>query len=763
MAIRVRKPRVSSGLQYIAPLAILIICIVVRWQNVTVIDQLRLSVFDLYQQILPRKYEDVGVRIIDIDERSLREYGQWPWPRTRLAELLYRLRSTAGADVVGFDMIFAEPDRTSPSRVIDDWPNLANRNQVAAIVDEMPDHDHLFAQFIHGTGNIVMASQLRKGAPAPLPRQIGNFSSAGEAGRTIADFVPVLPSATKNLDILEDAAKGNALINVSPSQDGIVRRVPLLAAIDMDQPVIGKPVYPTLTIEMLRVLQDAPRTMHVRMSGASGSTRWTNSEGITSIRVGAVTVPTDFAGQMWVHFTGHMPERFISASDVLNGTLPANALRGKMVLIGTSATGLLDMRSTPLDRVVPGVEIHAEMLEQMIMDHFLTRPYWLTEVETVVLLIVGLFFILAVPRLGAIWPALIGAAIAATTIGISWWAYQYKFILIDPLYPLVGLISVYLATSSLGFMRTEDERRKVRAAFANYLSPALVEQLAEHPERLKLGGETRDMTMMFCDVRNFTSISEGYKSNPEGLTRLINRLLTPLSDCILQREGTIDKYMGDCIMAFWNAPLDVENHPLRACESALAMCHELSYLNSVRKSEAFKANTPHVPLYVGIGINTGECLVGNMGSEQRFDYSVLGDAVNLAARLEGQSKYYGADIVLGEHVAERVHHKMAILELDLIAVKGKCEAIRIYALLGNDNLRTTKSFDQWRILHEQMIAAFRARQWDDATDFMVQCRNLPVVAADFYRLYDLYQERIATFRETPPPDDWDGVFVAAGK
>ena len=747
---------------YLIPLIILITCIFIRWQNVPVIDQLRLTVFDFYQQIAPRTYEDAGVRIVDIDERSLQEEGQWPWPRTKLSELLYRLRAS-GASVVGFDMVFAEPDRTSPSRVIDDWPQSPERDRIAEMAKTLPDHDQLFAQFINGTGNVVTAVQLRNGDLDTLPRQVGNFSAAGEAGRKLSDFVPVLPTAARNLEIIEAAATGNALVNVSPGQDGIVRRVPLMAAIDHDQPGIGKPVYPTLSLEMLRVLQNAPKTMLVRMSGASGSTRWTNSEGIASVRVGALTIPTDHAGYMWVHFTGHQKDRYLSATDILNGAVGPETLQNKMVLLGTSAAGLLDLRSTPLDRVIPGVEIHAEMLEQMLLEHFLTRPYWLAEAEMLVLLIVGMFFIVGVPRLGAVWPAVIGLAIGGSAVGISWWAYTQELVLIDPLYPIVGLAAVYLATSSLGFMRTEGERRQVRAAFANYLSPALVAQLAEHPERLKLGGETRDMTLMFCDVRGFTAISEGFKANPQGLTRLINRLLTPLTGCILNREGTIDKYMGDCIMAFWNAPLDVENHTHNACDSALAMRSALKELNTNREQEATQANETFLPLNVGIGINCGECLVGNMGSDQRFDYSVLGDAVNLASRLEGQSKNYGVDVVLGEDVAKRVGDDFAIIELDLIAVKGKSEAVHIYALLGDADMASTMQFRTFADLHAAMIEAYRSQRWEDAEGLIAQCRDTAHELASLDGLYDLYAERIALFCTTPPPTDWDGVFIATSK
>jgi adenylate cyclase len=760
--MRLSKNSLLRVLNYLIPLGILLTCIFLRWQDVPFVDQMRMSVFDTYQRIAPRPFEDVGVRIIDIDEKSLEELGQWPWPRTRLAGLVYRLRS-AGARVVGFDVVFAEPDRTSPARVVKDWPKGREIDEITALAESLPDHDSLFAKFIRGTGQVVTAIQLSTKKLETPPRQIGNFSVSGEAGRQLSDFIAVLPGAAKNLDVIEDAASGNALVNVSPGQDGVVRRVPLLAALDYDLPAIGMPIYPTLSMEMLRVLQDAPRTMNVRLSGASGSARWTQSEGVEAIRVGAVIIPTDYAGYMWVHFTGHKPERYISAVDVMTDKLPADSLRNTYVLIGTSAAGLLDLRSTPLDRVLPGVEVHAEMLEQMLLGHFLTRPYWAAESESLALLLIGLFFVFAVPRLGAVWPAVIGGTLAFGAAGISWWAYDAKLLLIDPVYPLVSLLAVYLATSSIGFMRTEGERRQVRTAFGNYLSPALVNELSRHPERLKLGGETRDMTLMFCDVRGFTSISEGFKSNPQGLTRLINRLLTPLTKCILDREGTIDKYMGDCIMAFWNAPLDVENHAHHACDSALAMRQALDVLNTERLAEAKRDNEPFLPLNIGIGINCGDCLVGNMGSDQRFDYSVLGDAVNLASRLEGQSKNYGVDIVLGEEVAKRVENDFATLELDLIAVKGKSEAVHIFALLGDGKLCQTDAFRNCVTLHKSMLAAYRQQQWQEAENLIAQCRQASRGIGALAGLYDMYADRIATFRTSPPPADWNGVFVATSK
>ncbi|HAM47822.1 MAG TPA: adenylate/guanylate cyclase domain-containing protein, partial [Alphaproteobacteria bacterium] len=265
---------------------------------------------------------------------------------------------------------------------------------------------------------------------------------------------------------------------------------------------------------------------------------------------------------------------------------------------------------------------------------------------------------------------------------------------------------------------------------------------------------------LFCDIRGFTPISEQFKGNPQGLTQLINRFLTPMTDIILSREGTIDKYMGDCIMAFWNAPLDVPDHPMQSCTTSLEMIHDLKILNAELKEEAERENRPFLPINIGIGLNTGECVVGNMGSKQRFDYSVLGDAVNLGARLESQSKNYGATIVVGAETYASVKDDFALIELDLIAVKGKSEAVQIYALLGDEEMKNSDDFKNWSAMHADMITAYRAQNWDEAEQLLETLRAREDAN---HVLYDLYAERIADYRANPPGPDWDGVFVATSK
>ena len=363
----------------------------------------------------------------------------------------------------------------------------------------------------------------------------------------------------------------------------------------------------------------------------------------------------------------------------------------------------------------------------------------------------------------------VGIAGIAAAIATSWTLFKGELWLLDPIYPSLVVLLVYLAGSLLNFLRTEQEKRQVRTAFGQYLSPDLVEQLAENPDRLVLGGEMRDMTFLFCDIRGFTTISERFKKDPQGLTKLINSFLSPMTDLILARRGTIDKYMGDCIMAFWNAPLDDAEHASHACDSALAMFAALGALNESLETEADAAGRAHDEIKIGIGINSGECCVGNMGSHSRFDYSVLGDAVNLASRLEGQSKQYGVGIVIGQETV-KVSPDSASLELDLIAVKGKTEAVHIYALLGGPQQRDSIAFHRLEEQHKKMLSAYRRANWSSALEHLGEARLLATQALDpafgtgnLDVLYALYRERIQHYIEAPPAAEWDGVFVATTK
>src|ERR1700754_556764 len=434
----------------------------------------------------------------------------------------------------------------------------------------------------------------------------------------------------------------------------------------------------------------------------------------------------------------------------------------KLVLIGTSAVGLNDIKTTPVSPATPGVEIHAQVLEAALTRSLLSQPPYAPILEFGAAVVLGLAVIALAPLFGPVTLVAVGALLATLLIGTSWYFYAQHRLLVDFPYPLLSTTAIYLTLIFSSFVREQAQRRQIRSAFGQYLSPALVEQLAQSPEKLVLGGEEREMTIMFSDVRGFTTISESYKHDPQGLTALMNRFLTPLTNAILDRKGTIDKYMGDAIMAFWNAPLDDNEHQLNACEAALDMLERIDVLNKEREAEAKEGCHAYIPLNVGVGFNTGVCVVGNMGSDLRFDYSVLGDSVNLASRLEGQSKEYGFPIIIGSKTALAVKDKFAILELDFIMVKGKKEPEVIYAIAGREDVAHSGRFQNLRNLTIEMLACYRSRDWEGALMSIERGRRTDE-AGGLANLYDLYEARIRNYQTAPPPDDWNGAFALLTK
>ena len=503
---------------------------------------------------------------------------------------------------------------------------------------------------------------------------------------------------------------------------------------------------PSLSFEMLRVV-----------SGTGTILIKADKAGILSVGVQGVQIPTDAQGQLWVHYAHRDPSLYVSAVDVLDGLVPQDKIEGKLILIGTSSIGLNDIKTTPVSPAMPGVEIHAQVLESALTGAVVSQPNYAIALEFLSALVLGLLVIAFAPGFGPVRLVATGAVFATLLVGTSWYFYAHNRQLIDFTYPLMSTTAIYLTLIFASFVREQTQRRQIRSAFGQYLSPALVEQLAQSPEKLVLGGEEREMTIMFSDVRGFTTISETFKNDPQGLTRLMNRFLTPLTNVILARKGTIDKYMGDAIMAFWNAPLDDKQHQLNACNAAVDMLGRIAELNKVREQEAKEGGPVYIPLNVGVGLNTGTCVVGNMGSDLRFDYSVLGDTVNLASRLEGQTKEYGFPIIVGSKTALAVKDRFAILELDFIMVKGKKEPEVIYAIVGREDMAHSEDFQRLRNLTIEMLACYRNRDWDGALQAIERGRKTDEAHALEY-FYNLYEARILNYQKNPPPEDWNGAY-----
>jgi len=704
------------------------------------LEELRARAFDFFQVLRPRQQEQRPVVIVDIDEASLKAIGQWPWPRTTVADLVTHI-TQLGAIAIGFDIIFAEPDRMSPA--------IAERSfrgidpETRAKLDSLPSNDEALAEAIKRSRVVVGQA----GAAEPEPKTAADAAlQTGFAvrGPDPSPYLVTFAGLLRNVPVLEQAAAGRGLFSINPERDGIIRRVPVIM-------MAQGSLVPSLSMELLRVV-----------SGSSAILVRVDDAGVQSVAVPGLEVPTDRNGQFWVHFNKHDPGRYVSAKDVLQGNVPPDRLAGRVVLIGTSAIGLLDLKTTPLDAAIPGVEVHAQILESVLSKSSLVNPNYAIGAELAIAVLFGLAIIIAAPMLPASIVIVLGGCLIAGLIGLSLYLFVEHNLLIDFTYPLISSWLIYLVLTFVNYFREQKQRRQIRSAFGYYLSPHMVEQLARSPEKLVLGGEERRMTILFSDVRGFTTISEHYKDDPQGLTRLMNRFLTPLTNAIIERKGTIDKYIGDAIMAFWNAPVDDNEQEANACEAAMEMLSRAETLNSELKREAEANGGPFMPLRIGIGLNTGPCVVGNMGSDFRFNYSVLGDTVNLASRLEGRTKDYRIPMVIGSRTAEGARQRFAVMEIDLIMVKGKKQPEAVFTVLGRSEVESDPRCGELRQANAQMLARFRSQQWDDAMELLARCRKF-ANGFDLAGLYDMYEERVEMYRAQPPGPDWAGVYEAETK
>ena len=663
------------------------------------IQVLRLKYFDQLQIKYPRVTDGQTYSVIvDIDEKSLREVGQWPWPRTVLADLFNKSRE-AGMLVLGLDVLFAEKDRTSPELIAED---VKKRNpEIAKLLETLPSNESVAMEAMKNFPTVIGHSGLDVQGDAGRD-DIKDSSVKVFLGKNQKpnDWLIQYPGLLANVSEFEKAASGAGTVSVAEEPDGIIRRVPLISN-------VAGTIRPTLGLDMIRVA----------FQGNSIATR-TGINGVEEIiiqtkTIGNASIPTDENGRVWIYYgesdsikKENTRRYYVSAVDIINGKIGKERLSGKLGILGTSATGLKDIRPTPVEDRMPGVEIHANLIDTVISAilyytsnknanavynqslkngmseedalieknkvkingaPFLKSGTNMKFYESLFTILLGFFITLSALRFGPI----VNISLLVGIIGAAFYLSVKLFLeektLFDPTFAGVSTFIIYFGNTFANYLRDANEKKQIRGAFSQYLSPALVEQLADDPDKLVLGGETKKMTFLFCDVRGFTTISESFKSDPQGLTKLINRFLTPLTNEIINVNGTIDKYMGDCIMAFWNAPIDVEGHEKMACDATLRMHKAMKELNAKREEEAKAENKKFLELKIGIGLNTGGCVVGNMGSDQRFDYSVLGDAVNLASRLEGQSKSYGVKTVIGPETYESVKDSYATLKLDMIA------------------------------------------------------------------------------------------------
>lgn len=705
-------------------------------------------VFDIYARAQPREYAPVPVRIVDIDEESLRREGQWPWPRPDVARLLQRL-TDAGAATIVLDIVFSEPDRTSPGRLAASLERQGVSPATVETLRGLPDNDARFAEALAGM-SVVNGFFLTHD---PVLSQATPKAGIAISGSANLATMPAYTNAVLPLPLLDEAALGSGFLTLQGDADGIVRRAPLLAR-------QGEQILPSLSVEALRVAQGAGAIL-VKASDGSGNIAAGSEPGVVSLKVGEFEVPTTRAGELWMHYTMPRPERVVPAWKVLDPDTGeaemAELFGGHIVLVGAGAIGLRDLVATPVRERELGVMVHAQAIEQMILGEFLVRPDWAIGLERTLVLLAGAMLLILLPRFGASGGAILGMAMIAGVLGGSWTAFSERGFLLDPTYPVLAIIGVYLTITVLDYYREEQARSYIHKAFDRYLSPELVKRIAADPRQLDLGGEERDMTVLFCDIRNFSRISE--QLDPRSIIGFLISFLTPMCDILLASKATIDKFIGDAILAFWNAPLDDPDQHANAARAALAMLKRLEQLNAEMPGKPDQTWPGEVA--IGIGLNSGPCCVGNMGSAQRLSYSLIGDTVNLASRIEGLTKYYKVPIAMG-CALHRELPGFAAVELDLVRVVGRDKPEAIFALLGDETLAASPDFAGFAKGHEAMLVAYRARDWKTAERLLDELQPRAETLG-LGALHAIYRERIAALRQSPPPDDWDGVFIASEK
>ncbi|HZK89314.1 MAG TPA: adenylate/guanylate cyclase domain-containing protein [Stellaceae bacterium] len=692
------------------------------------------------------------VAVVLVDDRSLAALGRWPLSRHLFAEAV-RAIDRAGAKVIVFDLLFAEPDQPLSSELRDSARDAIARltdpadAKLRAALDRLAadDPDADLAAALHASGKVLLpfAFSFSGKEQEKPPDELSDQAYQQLDQSPVEPVFPLEPrSAVMPVARLAAAAAGFGHVNISYDRD-------------------GAPRYDYLALPFNG---DFLPSMPVRATAAYLGVPW-DKVGLAlgaGIRIGSRRVPTDRAMRLVVNYRG--PRGTIptySFVDLLDGKLPADKLAGRIVLIGASFIGIADTNPAPFNNTpMPGTERMANIIDSLVAGDFIREnpEPWSMLVLAAIMALAGLTggAIALLPTRLAV---LSGAAPLVLWVGGAQAAFD-RGLWLPMANPLIALAAASLGVLLWRYGFVDLQRRRIHSAFRHYLAPDLVNQLAANPGQLKLGGETRTISTMFSDIRGFTSISEAFKSNPEGLSRLINRgFLTPMTRLIMAHQGTIDKYMGDCIMAFWNAPLDNAQHADHACATALAMLAELEQINIGLETEAAEEGRDFHPIHIGVGINTGECVVGNMGSDERFAYTAMGDSVNLASRLESQTKNYHVGVILGE-ATRAAAPGWAALELDLIAVKGKQEAVRIYALLGDAELADSAEFLADAAHHDRMLACYRAQDWPGARAAIAGCgADDPRLAA----LYALYEKRIAYFEANPPGPDWDGIFVSETK
>nr|WP_260578985.1 adenylate/guanylate cyclase domain-containing protein [Halomonas populi] len=708
---------------------ILLLAEKVGWLPLPILERLEWQAYDLKVRSTLSEKADPSLAIIDIDERSLYEIGQWPWPRATVAELVETLFSVYDAELLGVDVVFAEPEialwQQHWEDFIRDYPQL---NELPPPVDGDEQLASTLSKYPVVLGYYFQSSRQSSDPPA-----IGLLPGPVNVEEPTPLPFPEPERYTANMPVLQkNAWNAGFFDNPRVDEDGVFRRVPMLQRWEGE-------LYPSLPLAMLLTLLGQPSITPIIGEGAGVSQ-------LEALNVGGFEIPVDARGAAlvpWYGPRGHFD--YISAADILNERLEPGALAGKALILGASAPGLMDLRSTPVGGVYPGPEINLSLLAGMLHQSIQAQPPWVLGFELVNLLALGVFMVLLYPRLNAPLLLVVSVGLLFTAVGGNLWAWYQGLAL-----PIAGLL-VLLATQMLwhlamNFLRETQQKRWVAERFGQYIPHQLVKDMVESGESFGLEGEERELTVLFSDMRDFTAFSEMLP--PSELTEVMNRLLSPLTGAIHRHNGTIDKYMGDAIMAFWGAPLNDKHHADHALEGTFAMLDALEAINSEFIAEGKPA------LAIGVGLNTGAMSVGNMGSSFRMAYTVMGDNVNLGSRLEGLTKMYGVSVIVSDTTADQAPG-WCYRRLDKVRVKGRSTPLWILEPLGRwEALSEEKR--EWHAAFEQALEHYHAADFESAARAFctLDQEDLPT---------QLYLARIAHFKAAPPQEGWDGVWTHTEK
>lgn len=655
--------------------------------------------------------------IVDLDEKSLKELGQWPWQRNKFAKVLENL-SAAGAGIIGLDIVFAEPDNSSPSKVL---------KEMGIKYKDAPDFDRMLAKTMKSTptiaGYVFGFEESETVAEERLPSIPAIFI---EKNKLEHDYLLDAKTVTLNIPLLQDSVYSSGFFNTFPDRDGIIRSVPLIIKYQ-DQ------IYPSLSLEMIRAVL-----------GAKKVTVSYSEVGVSDITLGKFSIPTDRHGRLFVNFRGKSRSyKYLSAVDIYNNSFDKKDIEGKIVLIGTSAPGLLDLRATPFENVFAGVEVHANVIDNMINQDFIYRPPWAEGADIILILFVGLIMLFIFIIFEPFFVALLSLSLFFAFAYFNYYMMFEQGFILNIIFPLMTMITVFMFSIIVNYFFESKQKELIKSKFSKKVSSTVVEELMKKEDSKVLDTKEKRITIFFSDIRDFTSISEEVGS-PKNLISLLNRYMTPMTDIIMRRQGTIDKFIGDSIMAYWNAPNDIKNHEDTAVKAAIEQIKKLKMLNEIFEKE----NLPS--LEIGIGIHTGIATVGEMGSEGRSDYTVIGDSVNLASRLEGLNKFYGTHILISEDTKKGLKDDYLFRDIDTVRAKGKSKPVKIYEvlMLEDDNERFHKEIK----LYNNALQLYKKADFAGAKEIFEELKE-----ENELKLYILYLQRCDDFMKNPP-EKFEGVW-----